>query len=131
MDIMAKRIVILFIAMFLIPALFIYAQPEKIIINNNAVYMGKQRAPVKFPHGNHMAGLSCTDCHHKYGNGKNVIDESELIDGNRNIKCAYCHTSKSSLMSAYHRQCIGCHSKTRKEGKASGPVLCGKCHPWK
>jgi len=107
------------------------AQPEQIIINNVEAYNKKQRPPVAFPHETHMAGdLSCTDCHHRYENGQNVLDESELEEGNPDIRCSHCHTqeTKISLRQAFHRQCIGCHTKTEKGGENSGPRLCGACH---
>jgi len=115
----------------------VLAQPEEIIINNTNVFEQKQRAPVPFPHGLHMTGnLSCKDCHHVYQNGKNVLDESELTDGNQNIRCSHCHALKSAggrygLMDAFHLQCMGCHGRIARKGQKSGPRLCGQCHPRK
>ena len=108
------------------------AQPEEIILNNVEAYKKKQRPPVAFPHEIHMAGdLSCTDCHHQYENGQNVLDESELEEGNPNIRCSHCHTRETriNLRQAFHRQCVGCHARTEKRGEKTGPRLCGECHP--
>ena len=112
------------------------AQPENITINNVNVYKSKQRPQVEFPHGIHMeSDLSCTDCHHRYQDGKNVLDEDDLEEGGAQVKCSSCHERSTitgnNLREAFHLQCIGCHRKMKKEGKKSGPRLCAKCHPWK
>jgi len=108
------------------------AQPEDILIDHGEAYGTKQRPAVAFPHEIHMAGdLSCTDCHHQYDDkGENVLDESELEEGNPEIRCAHCHTQKTriNLRQAFHRQCVGCHTKTHTDGKDTGPRLCGECH---
>ncbi|MDY6934828.1 MAG: cytochrome c3 family protein [Spirochaetota bacterium] len=114
----------------------ITAQPEMIILKNSDVFKGKQRSAVEFPHGIHMEGdLGCIDCHHQYQNGKNILDEDELEEGNPKIKCANCHTGNSgsnyNLMEAFHKQCLGCHRSLFKAGKKTGPRLCGECHPKK
>ncbi len=104
----------------------------------------KQRPQVSFSHEDHMGmGESgCLECHHKYENGENVLDDGELggaeyeetmiLDVNApedssGYECATCHgnktISKMSAMDAFHKQCIGCHEKEKK-----GPVLCGECH---
>jgi hypothetical protein len=103
----------------------------------------KQRPPVAFTHEIHMGDFGCLDCHHRYENGENVLDEGELMDVEPDeiimlnepsleepgdIKCASCHNgdkkiTKISSRDAFHRQCIGCH-----EEMAQGPVLCGECH---
>jgi hypothetical protein len=35
---------------------------------------------------------------------------------------------KTSVMNAYHDECIDCHKKKSSENKKSGPVLCADCH---
>jgi hypothetical protein len=87
--------------------------------------------------------VNCLLCHHRYENGKNVLDVDELSAGNpdeviklsitppsepNDLKCASCHnsinkTNKISARDAFHRQCIGCHNEESK-----GPGLCGECH---
>ncbi|GAB6094442.1 hypothetical protein JCM14469_06940 [Desulfatiferula olefinivorans] len=104
---------------------------------------GKQRPPVSFTHETHMGDFACLDCHHRYENGENVLDEGDLMDVEpdeiimlnmpsseepRDNQCASCHNgdkkiTKLSSRDALHRQCIGCH-----EEMAQGPVLCGECH---
>ncbi len=81
-------------------------------------------------HDTHMDSVDCLDCHHIYEDGENVLDEEELEDGEVEIECASCHDSSASLdfQQAYHRQCIGCHDRMRKEKEATGPCLCGECH---
>lgn len=101
------------------------AQPEKIVLE------GKTRPAVTLPHNRHVeAELSCKDCHHVYENGKNVLDESKLEEGNQGIRCSACHNSKVriDLEQAFHDQCIGCHKRLQKEKKKTGPRFCGQCH---
>lgn len=78
---------------------------------------------------NHMCieGVSCTECHHRFKNGKNVVMIDELTEKNKSIMCGYCHKGKSELIKAYHHQCIGCHNLKIK-GRAKGPRMCGECH---
>ncbi|MBW2120448.1 MAG: cytochrome c3 family protein [Deltaproteobacteria bacterium] len=105
-------------------------QPEKIVLDHDKAFKKRQRPPVVFPHEAHMADLSCTDCHHRYEKGRNVLDESELEEGNADILCSHCHDRRASvgLREAFHRQCIGCHRQTHTEGGRTGPRLCGECH---
>lgn len=104
----------------------------------------KQRPSVAFTHESHMGNYDCQQCHHRYENGKNVIEENQdelmeiepegtmtldvnLPDDASAIKCASCHNNKTvtkiKSREAFHGQCIGCHEK-----EAKGPVLCGECH---
>lgn len=104
--------------------------------------IAKQRPQVAFTHDTHMGQYECLQCHHKYENGQNVLDDGELggaeyeeimkLDINvpedsSGYECASCHgnktISKMSVRDAFHNQCIGCHEKEKK-----GPVLCGECH---
>ena len=101
------------------------AQPDKIILE------GKTRPAVTLPHNKHVeAGLSCKDCHHIYENGKNILDESKLEEGNQDIRCSACHGQKfrPNLEQAFHNQCMGCHTRYQKEKKKTGPRFCGECH---
>jgi len=101
------------------------AQPEKIVLE------GKKRPAVTLPHNKHVeAGLSCKDCHHIYENGKNILDESKLEEGNQDIRCSACHgpTFRPNLEQAFHNQCMGCHTRYQKEKKKTGPRFCGGCH---
>jgi len=109
-----------------------YAQPENILINNVKAYQKKQRPPVNFNHELHMEASECTACHHKYENGENVLDEGELEEGNKEILCSSCHSDKTkiNLQKAYHRQCIGCHAQSTKEGQPA-TQFCADCHPRK
>jgi hypothetical protein len=101
------------------------AQPDKIVLE------GKTRPAVTLPHNRHVeAGLSCKDCHHLYENGKNILDESKLEEGNKDLRCLACHGHKShlNLEKAFHNQCTGCHRKVQMEKKKAGPQYCGGCH---
>jgi formate-dependent nitrite reductase cytochrome c552 subunit len=83
-----------------------------------------------FPH-NTMSKLNCLQGHHHiYENGKNVVDESKLEEGNQDIRCSACHSPESprNLKKAFHDQCMGCHKRYQKENKKTGPQYCGECH---
>lgn len=99
----------------------------------------KERPPVAFTHEDHMGSYECLDCHHRYEDGVNVLEDDELTDIEPEdiimlnipqeelsaIKCASCHNKDNKIIKsreAFHRQCIGCHEKE------TGPVLCGECH---
>ncbi|HYA03931.1 MAG TPA: cytochrome c3 family protein [Syntrophobacteria bacterium] len=129
----------------LLLAVGLKAQPEDILLNDHSVFTNRQRPAVAFPHMSHINnGIECKTCHHRFQGGKNVLDEMELQEGAEGIKCATCHkekpgfrlspdldASKRNLQQAFHRECMGCHRQLTQEGKKSGPVTCGQCHPWK
>ena len=108
---------------------FAYAQEE--ILNLNAdPAAARQRTPVAFSHDLHMGLYECLDCHHKFENGVNVLDEDDLVEEAPEVSCGACHDDAASIdrRRAYHRQCMGCHIEVRKAGEASGPEMCGACH---
>jgi len=106
------------------------AQPEEIIINHSKSFKNNRQAPVPFPHGLHMEKFECLDCHHRYENKKNVLDEAELEEGNPAAQCSGCHNLKRAcdLQKTFHRQCLHCHANNRKPGEKSGPRMCIGCH---
>jgi len=113
-------------ALLILTASPLRAQPDKIVLDNSKALGEKTRPAVTFPHNRHAeAGLSCKDCHHIYENGKNILDESKLEEGNQDIRCSACHGPKFrlNLEQVFHNQCIGCHTK-----KKAGPRFCGECH---
>ncbi len=115
-------------ALILFSTSYLLAQPDKIVL---AITGKRTRPPVTFLHNRHVeAGLSCKDCHHMYENGKNVLDESKLEEGNKDIRCSACHgpNSKLDLEQAFHDECIGCHQREWQEKKKTGPRYCGGCH---
>jgi len=90
-----------------------------------------QREQVGFPHELHMGLYDCLECHHDYDAKKNnLLDPSELYDGNPDIKCLSCHGPETAIdgMMAFHRQCMGCHNREAAAGRASGPNMCSGCH---
>ncbi len=116
---------------FILLANSLMAQSDMMILDSSRGLSGKKRPPVSFPHNLHVEkGLSCKDCHHLYKKGENVLDESNLTEGNKEIRCSSCHGSKSrlNLEQAYHGQCMGCHKKPLKEQKKAPPRYCGGCH---
>ena len=106
-----------------------FAQEEIINLNADSELV-RQRTPVAFSHELHMGLYECLDCHHKYENGENVLDEDDLVEDSPEVNCGACHDDKASIdrQRAYHRQCMGCHIQVRKAGEASGPEMCGACH---
>lgn len=120
------RVLIITVAVLLVlTGSSLRAQPDKIVLE------GKTRPAVTLPHNRHVeAGLSCKDCHHIYENGKNILDESKLEEGNQDIRCSACHgpTFRPNLEQAFHNQCMGCHMRYQKEKKKTGPRFCGECH---
>ena len=107
-----------------------YAQEAEIILKSPDGSRTQSRPAVTFPHEEHMDQLDCLQCHHKYKDGVNILDEDALEEGNADLLCSACHTddAKIGLRQAFHRECMGCHRKLRLEGKPTGPELCGQCH---
>ena len=126
---------ILLIAVILfLDAYGLMAQQDNILLDHSEVFIKRERPPVAFPHNRHMEGeFPCKDCHHQYENGRNVLDESTLQEGNKGIKCSECHGGRGriDLQRAFHHQCLSCHKKNEKERKKTGPRFCGECHRWK
>lgn len=85
--------------------------------------------PVEFTHGKHTYRVGCTHCHHMQ------TDDSVGAF----LPCRECHVDSdiaepSGFYRAWHgapdRSCLGCHGKTRREGKGNPPYNCtGDCHP--
>lgn len=121
-----------FILMSILAAILVVgaagAQEDMQVVDND-VFETPQRVKSIFQHDQHneAAGIEeCNTCHHIYEDGKLIEGESS-----EDQRCADCHGSRSSdgqpsLMSAYHRNCKGCHQERK-----SGPVMCGECHQWK
>lgn len=120
------------------------AQPDDISLDDNEVFTSRSRPAVEFPHLLHFddAGIECSKCHHRFKDGENIVDDSELEEGAKGIKCSSCHKSeagfrfkpdldptKRTLRQAYHRMCMSCHRQLKKENKKAGSVTCGGCHP--
>lgn len=143
-------ILIIFCTASYFPASF--AQSENIVLDNDISCFKenaddtKKRSPVVLNHEAHMDKLECLDCHHIYKDGVNILDESDLEEGNPDIACCSCHNSKSKmgLAEAFHSSCIPCHNEIGKkfwiprkgiQWKAfisakdqQAPTLCGECH---
>jgi c(7)-type cytochrome triheme protein len=121
------------------------AQPEDIVLDDYSVFYNRSRPPVPFPHMLHIdSEIECSQCHHRFKGGENVVDEAELEEDAAGIKCAECHKNNPgfrlepdldptnrNLRQAYHRMCTGCHRQLQKENKKTGAVTCGGCHPKK
>jgi c(7)-type cytochrome triheme protein len=122
------------------------AQPDDISLDDNEVFTSRSRPAVEFPHLRHFddASIECSECHHRFKDGENIVDEGELEEDAEGIKCSSCHKgeagfrfkpdldpTKRTLQQAYHRMCTSCHRQLKKENKTAGSVTCGGCHPKK
>ena len=104
------------------------AQSDNVTIDNK--YPKDTKPPYVFAHKAHVdKGVACTECHHTWK--KEERDTPQ--------KCAECHKARkakdeeiTTLKNAYHKQCMGCHKKLKKDGKPHGPTAkCSECHPKK
>ena len=92
-------------------------------------FQRREKGPVLFRHQSHEAArIACTACHHDYVNGRNVWRQGQPV-----AACAECHQVRPQagmldLKNAFHRQCKGCHLKTRQQGRRAGPSRCEECH---
>lgn len=118
----------IFFGVFILNAMIIYAQPEEILLEHKPLNDTRERPPVMFPHEKHMDSYACLDCHHRYKNGENILDEAELEDGNPAAQCMGCHDFETNceLQRIFHNQCLACHVQKGNERK--GPRQCNGCH---
>jgi Na+-transporting methylmalonyl-CoA/oxaloacetate decarboxylase gamma subunit len=99
------------------------------------------KGPVNLSHKKHAEEykIACSECHHKYENGKNVWKEGDHVQ-----KCQECHNEptiqmekklppdqqKLNLKLAFHNNCQECHKKFKKDHPESKvPTACAGCHP--
>ncbi|BBD08174.1 acidic tetraheme cytochrome c3 TmcA [Desulfovibrio ferrophilus] len=116
-------IVVLLVAFVWLPTAL--SQDDIVELKSDA-FMKHTRPAAVFMHDAHneKAGLEdCFRCHHLYEDGKLVPEEDSA-----GTACADCHALKKQggqpgLMTAYHKQCKGCHVEQDK-----GPLACGQCH---
>ena len=99
-------------------------KPEnKIGIAHNEIFGKLERPQVIFNHKKHEEALkkdneSCDACHPV--NKEKIL----LFDFPRNVT----KKDKTSVMNAFHDECIDCHKKKGRENKKTGPVVCADCH---
>ena len=104
-----------------------WAQDDVMFLNS--VPLGAHERPlVKFTHAKHSAGIKCVTCHHNYDQYFNLVDDSEGMSCQECHKVAPTAKNKVSLTMAFHKQCKSCHEQAIKQGKLSGPMMCGDCH---
>ena len=88
--------------------------PESVLLSIRGI--DGTKLPVGFSHKGHMETVNeCRTCHHR----------DAAIVGQ---KCSGCHGPTDEitmvcLRQAFHRQCLGCHSRLSK-----GPRKCSQCH---
>jgi hypothetical protein len=115
--------------------------PDVVNITSPKVWPNPTKTVVPFQHKKHVEvdKIACTECHHKFVDGKNVWKEGDPVES-----CETCHTNgaikdemklppdqqKLNLKLAFHNNCVGCHKKLKKENPQSkAPVACTGCHP--
>ena len=106
--------------------------PDEIMIDNKG-YKTDKKGPVKLTHKKHVEdyGAKCTECHHVYKDGKNVLKEGDPIQ-----KCVECHSPLKKegkvlkLNLAYHKNCKNCHKAVNKKDPSKKPPFkkCNDCH---
>ncbi|MBT3311448.1 MAG: cytochrome c3 family protein [Desulfobacterales bacterium] len=128
-----KKAFVLFLLLFLLSVPIVLAQPDEIILEHNRSLKDRKRPPVFFNHELHMEEIDCLDCHHRYENGENVLDEDELEDGNPAALCITCHKAEKSadLKKTFHGSCLKCHIQESKNGNNRSPRICIGCHKQK
>ncbi len=102
-------------------------KPEnKIAIAHTEIFGVLERPQVIFEHQKHVDALvkegkkdweTCSVCHP-------VIDNELKPTFPKKVD----KKDKDSIMNAYHDECMDCHKQKLKEGKKSGPLVCGDCH---
>jgi len=80
----------------------------------NIVTYSSDFGRVTFSHTKHVEdyGIVCGSCHHEDRKGGMA-------------KCTHCH---KPVKTALHKNCQGCHTKLKDEGKPTGPLKCKECH---
>ncbi len=121
------------------------AEVPAVIALKATLWSEHTKSPVTFSHKKHSAEykVACSECHHKYEDGKNVWNEGDPVQ-----KCQECHTERTikgekqlppekqklNLKLAFHNNCQGCHKKLKmkdREKYADIPTTCVECHPRK
>lgn len=97
-------------------------KPEnKIAIAHTEIFGKIERPQVIFNHKKHEEAFKkegCNTCH--------PADEFDRLSFDFPKKVS--KKDKTSVMNAYHDECIGCHKKRSSENKKAGPVVCADCH---
>jgi hypothetical protein len=106
--------------------------PDEIVLDEKG-YSTDRKGEVDFAHLSHAEdyGVSCTECHHEYKDGKNTWEEGDPVK-----KCASCHDPNEDkgpvkkLKTAFHKNCKACHQNLAKEGitKDAPYRKCSDCH---
>jgi hypothetical protein len=125
-----KKAFVLFWLLFVVSVPIVLAQPDEIILEHNRFLKDRKRPPVHFNHELHMEEIDCLDCHHNYENGKNILDEEDLEEGNPAALCITCHKvqKSSDLKKTFHGSCLKCHMQESKKGNKRSPRVCTGCH---
>ncbi len=108
--------------------------PFPILIEHKGGAATLERPPVAFDHDRHTKALKvskiqdCGLCHALKETDKHLLNPEVGVF--KFPKGSLDKTDKTSIMYAYHNECVSCHRKRASEGKTAGPDIgqCGKCH---
>jgi hypothetical protein len=101
--------------------------PDEVIINSKG-YKEDKKPPVVFDHKKHVETflnvegkkIECTECHHRYVDGKNMFKEGDPV---KKCDSPGCHNPLKTegkilkLQLAFHRNCKDCHKDVVKAVK--------------
>ncbi len=94
---------------------------NKISIAHTEIFGKLERPQVIFDHKKHDEAFKkdgCKTCHPVDEYNRLILDFPKKVS----------KKDKTSVMKAYHDQCIDCHKKKSSENKKTGPVVCADCH---
>ncbi len=131
---MISLMVAALVCVFALPAVIAGNAPADVITMKAPEGQKMTKAPVDFPHKQHVdAKIDCMVCHHK-DTDKNAIkgcaSEGCHVDASKGAK-----KDPKGFYQAFHSKksdasCLACHKKEKKAGKKV-PVACKECHPQK
>jgi hypothetical protein len=105
-----------------------------IFIDHKGEALELERPAVAFDHDRHTTALKqsksqdCTVCHVLKETDRRLVSPEVKVF--RFPKGIVDETDKTSIMYAYHNECVSCHRNKASEGAKTGPDigLCGSCH---
>jgi len=106
---------------------------KAVITLDSQEFKTRKKVSVSLSHLKHINeyGVTCTECHHEYKDGKNIWTQNDPVK-----RCVDCHDPEETkdgvmkLQNAYHKNCKDCHKSMVEEGKSEiAPYKkCTDCH---
>jgi hypothetical protein len=111
--IMANRIVLFCLILFVISTTIVFAQNKG---KNEILIDGGKQGSITFPHQLHQDnGNDCMVCHASFPQKEGALKASQKAGV----------LKKKQVM---NKTCLKCHRDSKKAGKTYGPVRCSGCH---